>query len=172
MAGAGAGAAPAPARLTAGHRRGKRCAPKGHGRPCAIVQTLGSLTISGQSGRNHVGFAGKLRGKTLRIGRYRLTATPASARARTTAFTVIAAPKHRRAHAGAASLPLGARGPLSAALGAHESAYRVVNLRVSNPAQRLAASFSRDGITVASGSASPPVRSGFQPVGSATPAPL
>jgi hypothetical protein len=51
-----------------------------------------------------------------------------------------------------ASIPLAARGPLSAALGRHEPDYRVVGLHARNPAQRLGATFSRAGVTVASGS--------------------
>ncbi|MGA2163451.1 MAG: hypothetical protein ABSH36_03170 [Solirubrobacteraceae bacterium] len=51
------------------------------------------------------------------------------------------------------SLPLAAQGPVSAALGSDQPAYRVEALRAVNPAQRLGASFSRGGVTVVSGKA-------------------
>jgi hypothetical protein len=50
-------------------------------------------------------------------------------------------------------LPAAARGPLSAALGRASSGYRVVGLRAHNPAHRLATTFSRTGVTIASGPA-------------------
>jgi hypothetical protein len=49
------------------------------------------------------------------------------------------------------SLPLAARAPISAALGRDEPGYDVLGLDARNPAQRLTAAFSRDGVTVASG---------------------
>ncbi len=49
-----------------------------------------------------------------------------------------------------ASLPLLAQGPVSAALGRADPAYRVRGLRASNPRQRLRVEFSRRGVTVAS----------------------
>jgi hypothetical protein len=52
---------------------------------------------------------------------------------------------------GLTSLPPAAQGPVSAALGHEEPAYRVTALQAVNPAQRLRASFSRTGVTVASG---------------------
>ena len=52
-----------------------------------------------------------------------------------------------------ASLPLGARGAVSAALGRSDSRYRVLGLRGSNPAQGLETTFSRAGARVASGPA-------------------
>ena len=52
-----------------------------------------------------------------------------------------------------AAFPIAARAPVSAALGAHEPGYRVVGLRARNPRQRLTASFSRAGLSVASGTA-------------------
>jgi hypothetical protein len=58
-------------------------------------------------------------------------------------------PNARRS--GLASLPLAARGPVSAALGRDFSAYRVAGLRAWNPSQRLSARFSAAGVTVSSG---------------------
>lgn len=81
------------ARLTTGHRHGTRCATGGHGRACALVATVGSLTVSAKRGRNSVRFSGKLKGHALRAGRYRLTATPAGGQARTATFTVLATAK-------------------------------------------------------------------------------
>src|SRR5437588_4871369 len=52
---------------------------------------------------------------------------------------------------GLMSLPVAARGPVSAALGRDEPRYRVLGLRARNPAQRLRVAFSAAGVTVASG---------------------
>ena len=49
------------------------------------------------------------------------------------------------------SLPLAARGPVSAALGRDERSYRVLGLRARNPTQGLGVAFSRAGVTVAAG---------------------
>lgn len=57
------------------------------------------------------------------------------------------------AHHGLTSLPLAAQGPVSAALGHDEPAYRVTALQAVNPAQHLRAGFSRRGVMVASGKA-------------------
>ncbi len=54
---------------------------------------------------------------------------------------------------GLESLPLAAQGPVSAALGQDEPAYRVAGLQAVNPAQHLRAGFSSRGVTVASGKA-------------------
>ncbi len=48
---------------------------------------------------------------------------------------------------------MAAQGPISAALGRDEGAYRVTGLQAVNPAQRLRVGFSRRGVTVASGGA-------------------
>ena len=59
----------------------------------------------------------------------------------------------RTAHTdGLSTLPLAARGPVSAALGAAEAGYRITGLRASNPAQALRLTFATAGVTVASGS--------------------
>ncbi|MEA2411950.1 MAG: hypothetical protein QOC77_2511 [Thermoleophilaceae bacterium] len=57
------------------------------------------------------------------------------------------------ARRGLASLPAAAQGPVSAALGRGEPAYRVAGLRARNPAQRLRVGFSRAGVAIASGRA-------------------
>jgi hypothetical protein len=54
-----------------------------------VVRRAGVLTNAGRKGANKLRFAGKLRGKRLRPGTYRLRATPAGGRARTVWFTVI-----------------------------------------------------------------------------------
>lgn len=54
---------------------------------------------------------------------------------------------------GLATIPIAARAPVSAALGAHEPAYRVIGLRARNPRQRLRTTFSRAGVSIATGSA-------------------
>jgi hypothetical protein len=56
-------------------------------------------------------------------------------------------------HHQAALLPLAAQGPVSAALGAGQTAYRVNGLRARNPAQHLHVDFSAGGVSVASGAA-------------------
>jgi hypothetical protein len=77
---------------------------------------------------------------------------------------------------GLTSLPLSAQGPVSAALGRDEPAYRVAGLQAVNPAQHLRASFLRAGVTVASGRARLGMAlsayghaSALEPVGSARP---
>jgi hypothetical protein len=77
---------------------------------------------------------------------------------------------------GLESLPLTAQGPVSAALGHDQPAYRVTALRAVNPAQHLRAGFSRRGVTVVSGKAKLGMAlsaygygSVFEPVGSAQP---
>jgi len=54
---------------------------------------------------------------------------------------------------GLSSLPEAAQGPISAALGRDESAYRVLGLHALSPAQRLRIGFSPAGVTVNSGGA-------------------
>ena len=85
-------------RLAAGHHNGKRCVAKGHGKRCTIATTIGTLTITGRLGPNQLRFPGRLNRKALRVGGYRLTATPAHGRPRATTFTVLAAPKTKRSH--------------------------------------------------------------------------
>jgi FG-GAP repeat len=51
------------------------------------------------------------------------------------------------------SLPVAAQGPVSAALGREQSAYRVLGLHAENPAQHLHVMFARRGVTVASSGA-------------------
>jgi hypothetical protein len=62
---------------------------------------------------------------------------------------------HSFSHVGLLSLPVAARGPVSAALGAEGQAYRVGHLRgrltASSPAQHLSTSFTRSGVSVRSG---------------------
>ena len=53
---------------------------------------------------------------------------------------------------GLSSVPLAARGPLSAALGRQERAYRVVGLRTHNTRQGLGATFSTAGVRISSAS--------------------
>jgi hypothetical protein len=87
-----------------------------------------------------------------------------------------AAERATAARHGLESLPLAAQGPVSAALGRDEPAYRVTALQAVNPAQRLRAGFSRGGVTVVSGKARLGMAlsaygyaSALQPVGSAAP---
>jgi hypothetical protein len=74
-------------------------------------------------------------------------------------LAAIATPRHgalqraTTARHGLESLPLTAQGPVSAALGQDEPAYRVTALRAVNPAQHLRAGFSSHGVTVTTGKA-------------------
>ena len=54
---------------------------------------------------------------------------------------------------GLLGLPAAAQGPISAALGRQDPAYRMVGLAADNPAQRLSARFARAGVTITAGSA-------------------
>jgi hypothetical protein len=60
---------------------------------------------------------------------------------------------HAASRAGLSSLPTAAQGPVSAALGHDQAAYRLDGLVAHNPAQRLSARFGRSGVAVAAGSA-------------------
>jgi IPT/TIG domain/FG-GAP repeat len=55
---------------------------------------------------------------------------------------------------GLLSLPAGARGPVSAALGRDQAVYRLDGLVARNPAQGLVARFGRSGVSITAGSAS------------------
>jgi CSLREA domain-containing protein len=59
-----------------GHRAGKHCvAGRGHGRACTVYEKLaGSLRVDATPGQNTVAFSGRLAGRRLKPGRYRLTA--------------------------------------------------------------------------------------------------
>jgi hypothetical protein len=83
-------------RLTKGRRKGRRCVARGHGKACTIIKRAGTLTLKGKAGPNRQRFSGKLRGKPLGLGRYRVTATVASGRARTVGVAIIRAPQVKR----------------------------------------------------------------------------
>jgi len=55
---------------------------------------------------------------------------------------------HTESQAGLLSLPLAAQGPVSAALGSDQAAYRVAGLVARNPAQRFSAQFRRSGVVI------------------------
>jgi hypothetical protein len=59
---------------------------------------------------------------------------------------------HAGSRQGLLSLPLGAQGPISAALGHDQAAYRIDGFLARNPAQRLAARFERSGVAIKAGS--------------------
>ena len=54
----------------------------------AIARSVGSLARSSRTGSNRIRFTGTLRGRALKRGRYRLTATPLGGRTVTARFTV------------------------------------------------------------------------------------
>jgi hypothetical protein len=60
---------------------------------------------------------------------------------------------HPAPQAGLSSLPLAAQGPVSAALGGEEAAYRIEGLAARNPAQRFSARFGRSGVSITAPSA-------------------
>ena len=66
-----------------------------------------------------------------------------------------AALSHGLTHESLLSLPLAAQGPVSAALGSSDPAYRIQSLqgvlRASNPRQDLTATFARAGVSVIAG---------------------
>lgn len=68
-------------RVLVGHRRGKRClSGPGQGRPCPLFRKLrGGFAVTGAAGLNRVGFNGRLRGRALPPGRYRLVAVATDA---------------------------------------------------------------------------------------------
>lgn len=59
---------------------------------------------------------------------------------------------HSYSRDGLLSLPLAAQGPVSAALGRDQTAYRIHGLMAHNPAQRFSARFGRSGVTITTGS--------------------
>lgn len=63
-------------RVLVGHRKGKRCvAGAGQGRACPLFRRVrGGFAANGAAGPNRVRFLGRLRGKALPTGRYRLVA--------------------------------------------------------------------------------------------------
>lgn len=70
--------------------RGRCVAPgrRANGPRCTRWRSAGSRSITGRSGANSVRFDGRLGGRALAPGRYRLTLTPAGGRATTVTFTV------------------------------------------------------------------------------------
>jgi hypothetical protein len=79
------------ARQVTGHRKGRHCvASKGRGKRCKTFRTVGHLAVpKAKAGANTVLFLGRVGGKPLRQGRYRLTATPAGGKARSVLLTVL-----------------------------------------------------------------------------------
>jgi FG-GAP repeat/IPT/TIG domain len=65
--------------------------------------------------------------------------------------SALAATASHRPSGAFSSLPPAAKGPISAALGADDSQYRIVGLSARNPAQGLSASFGRSGVTIEGG---------------------
>jgi hypothetical protein len=84
------------ARLSGGRRAGGRCVHRGRGKRCTISTRVGTLMIAGRAGANRLRFRGRVRGAALKVGRYRVTATPVGGTARTVGFTIVPAPRHRR----------------------------------------------------------------------------
>jgi WD40 repeat protein len=79
-----------------GHKKGRRCVKgsKRHARSCTLVSTKGTLTRSGQSGANQLGFSGRLGRRKLSPGSYTLVvrATDSAgnrSRTKTLHFTIL-----------------------------------------------------------------------------------
>jgi hypothetical protein len=82
----------------AGRRKGKRCvAPTKklrHAKHCTRTITLGSFTRSATAGANSVPFSGRVNGRKLKPGTYKLTAVPTDlsgnhGRGASTAFKIV-----------------------------------------------------------------------------------
>jgi hypothetical protein len=82
-----------------GRRSGKRCLPaRGHvprRKRCTRLRNVGSVSRDAKGGANRIAFSGRIRGRALALGSYRLTAIPLSAshqrgRARRAPFKIIA----------------------------------------------------------------------------------
>jgi hypothetical protein len=78
-------------RMTSGHRKGKRCVSgKGRGRRCTSLRTVGKLTVkNGHAGTNTLRFRGRVGGKTLKPGSYKLIALPGHGKAQSVRLTVL-----------------------------------------------------------------------------------
>ena len=80
-------------RAANGKRSGRRCVKptraNRRARSCArYVAVAGSFSHSGRAGTNRLRFSGRLAGRKLAPGRYRLVATPAGGKARRTSFRI------------------------------------------------------------------------------------
>jgi hypothetical protein len=67
------------ARAVKGHKRGRRCVARGprkHQKGCTRYVKVGSFTHADAAGPVNVHFSGRVRGRKLKPGRYRLTLTP------------------------------------------------------------------------------------------------
>jgi hypothetical protein len=79
-------------RVLPGHRKAKRCVkgkPRRGQRKCTRFVRRGSLAVKGKKGANAKRFLGRLKGKRLAPGAYRLTAKPAGGTARSVPLTVL-----------------------------------------------------------------------------------
>jgi hypothetical protein len=74
-----------------GHRHGGKCSAGAKtGKRCIAFKALhGSVALHGKKGRNSFAFSGRLHGKALAPGVYRLVLTPAGGRAATAEFTIL-----------------------------------------------------------------------------------
>jgi hypothetical protein len=67
-------------RLIPGRKVGGKCKEKARkGKKCTIAKALGTLTVAGKAGSNSVSFNGKLKGKKLPVGSYKVTITAVDA---------------------------------------------------------------------------------------------
>jgi hypothetical protein len=82
-------------RFTKGHKKGRACKAKGHGRPCVLIVRMATITRAGLSGANQLAFSGRLGSRKLSSGSYRLVvqavdaAGNRTAKAQTVKFTIV-----------------------------------------------------------------------------------
>jgi hypothetical protein len=77
-----------------GHRKGRACKRHGHGKACVLIVRKATLTRSGVSGANQLGFSGRLGSRKLSPGSYKLVVRAVDAagnrgRTKTVSFTIV-----------------------------------------------------------------------------------
>jgi hypothetical protein len=90
--------------ILAGRKRGKRCVPQSRlvrtGARCSVYVLRASIAGTGKAGPNSIAFRGRVAGKALPVGRYRLTfgavgSTGLMAKTRSRIFTLLPALRRR-----------------------------------------------------------------------------
>ncbi|MCW3066364.1 MAG: repeat protein [Solirubrobacterales bacterium] len=71
-----------------GHKVGGKCRSRGHGPRCTITKTVTTLAAAGARGANAVAFTGRVRGRALPAGTYRVVATATDASGNRTTHSV------------------------------------------------------------------------------------
>jgi hypothetical protein len=81
-------------RTVKGHKKGRACKARAHGKPCVLLVRVATLTRSGISGANQLAFSGRLGRRKLSPGSYRLVVSAVDAAgnrsaAKTVSFTIV-----------------------------------------------------------------------------------